>query len=199
VTSDGPGSKPESSGLPSDSQLEKSRILVVDDREENLIALDSLLSPLGHEVVLARSGEEALKQAFRRTFAVIVLDVRMPMLNGFETATILRNRETYRDTPIVFTSAHDVEVADLLGSYVAGATDFVEGPGHDDLLKFKVDSFVAMHRKNEAARKSAQEVAAAFEFLKKETRQSEPVMKGILLLERALLNLEQDLSKRIAR
>src|SRR5207247_3058861 len=109
------------SAVPGALLPEKAIILIVDDRHENLIAFETLLAPLGHEIVLAHSGEDALKQAIRRSFGVIVMDVRMPGLTGFETASILRKREAYRVTPIIFTSAHDVEVADVLGGYVAGA------------------------------------------------------------------------------
>ena len=182
---------------------EKASILIVDDRHENLVAFETLLAPLGHEIVLAHSGEDALKQAIRRSFGVIVMDVRMPGLTGFETASILRKREAYRVTPIIFTSAHDVEVADVLGGYVAGATDFVETPGNSDLLKFKVASFVELHLKFERTRKRAQEVYKAFESLKSELAKTGG--RGSLLerqsseVEQALLRLEGELSNRSPR
>ena len=79
-------------------------ILIVDDREENLVAVEALLEPLGHELVLAHSGEEALKHLLTREFAVILLDVQMPNLDGFETAALIKQRERTRRIPIIFGS-----------------------------------------------------------------------------------------------
>ena len=195
---------PESAdrSLPGAYPSERAGILIVDDHQENLVAFEALLSPLGHEIVVAHSGSEALERAFRRTFAIILLDVRMPEMNGFETAAILRKRESYRDTPIIFTSAYTVAVSDLLGGYVAGATDFVETPVDAELLKFKVAGFVKLHLKTERVRKSAHEVATAFDSLKIDVGKGIPstsLLDRMSRLEQSLAKLETDLSSRTSR
>jgi CheY-like chemotaxis protein len=203
MTSGKEGSNPGPAGsapgnLP---QGQKGNILVVDDRAENLTAFESLLAPLGHQIILARSGQEALELAFHRTFAVVVLDVRMPSMNGIETAAILRKRESYRDTPIIFTSAYRIAVDDMIGVYVAGATDFMESPVDEELLKFKVASFVERHFKAERVRARAQEVARAFESLRLEVGREMPansVQRRLAALEQALIGLDQELLTRIS-
>ena len=80
-------------------------VLLVDDRAENLLALEAILEPLGQELVRAHSGEEALRELLRRDFAVILLDVQMPDLDGFETAAIIRERDRSRHVPIIFVTA----------------------------------------------------------------------------------------------
>src|SRR5262249_34365689 len=83
----------------------RARILIVDDRPENLMAREAILEPLGHELVRADSGEAALRAVLRRDFACILLDVQMPGLNGFETAEMIKRRERSRYTPIIFLTA----------------------------------------------------------------------------------------------
>ena len=85
--------------------MRSSAILLVDDREENLLALEAVLEPLGCRLVTARSGEEALKALLQGEFAVILLDVQMPGLDGFETAELIRGRERSRSVPIIFVTA----------------------------------------------------------------------------------------------
>src|SRR5438270_12229615 len=82
-------------------------ILLVDDHPANLLALEAVLADLGHTLVKARSGEEALRLLLGQDFAVVLLDVQMPGLDGFETATLIRSRERSRHTPIMFLTAHD--------------------------------------------------------------------------------------------
>lgn len=192
-------SAPGSAGRPEASPTGKAAVLVVDDRRENLVAFEAVLNPLGYDVVLARSGAEALEKAFRRTFAVVVMDVRMPTMGGFQTATILRKRETYRVTPIIFTSAHSVESADLATCYVAGATDFIETPAEGELLKFKVEAFVQLHFKNERLRMRAREVTEYFDSLKLEVdrgRHEAPLLARMSQLEQALRIFETELLSR---
>ena len=193
------GSAPGSAGRADPSPPGKSSILLVDDRNENLVAFESVLSSLGQDIVLAHSGAEALEKAFRKTFAVIVMDVRMPVLGGFQTATILRKREAYRVTPIIFTSAYTVAAADLAGCYVAGATDFIETPADGDLLKFKVNAFVELHFRTERTRKCARDVAADFEAVKLDVargRYEKPLVERVSRLEQSLLRLETQISGR---
>ena len=92
--------------IPTDSELAV-RILLVDDQPANLVALKAILEGISPHIVMARSGREALKQLLLADFAVILLDVKMPDMDGFETATLIRGRERSRDTPIIFLTAAD--------------------------------------------------------------------------------------------
>jgi len=194
------GSAPGPAGRAPESPPGQAGILIVDDRQENLIAFEAVLATLGHDIVLAHSGAEALERAFRRTFAVVGMDVRMPGLGGFQTAAILRKREAYRVTPIIFTSAYGVSTADMAGSYVAGATEFIETPADAELLKYKVNAFVQLHFRNERLRKCAQEIASEFESLKLEAARGNPgkaLLERMSRVERSLLSLERELSGRV--
>jgi|ERR1043166_6907924 CheY-like chemotaxis protein len=193
------GSAPGSAGRADASPPGQAGILIVDDRQENLTAFEAVISSLGHEIVLAHSGAEALERAFRKTFAVIVMDVRMPILGGFQTAAILRKREAYRVTPIIFTSAYAVSADDIAPSYVAGATDFIETPADSELLKYKVQAFIQLHFRNERIRTRARRFANELEALKLEVarnRQDKPLLDCFRALEETLLRLEVDLSGR---
>src|SRR5687768_109674 len=103
-------------------------ILIVDDRPENLLALEAVLGPLGQPVVQARSGEEALRRALEHDFAVVLMDVQMPDLDGYETAKLLRSRTRTRSTPIIFITAIDREHGNVLKGYEHGAVDYIVKP-----------------------------------------------------------------------
>ena len=103
------------------------RILMVDDRAENLLALEAILHGLGHELVKASSGEEALKRLLTEDFALILLDVQMPGMDGFETATHIKQRERTRDVPILFLTAKAMQ-GDRDKSVAAGASDYITKP-----------------------------------------------------------------------
>ena len=120
-------------------------LLLVDDRPENLLALEAVLEPLGHRLVRAESGEEALRQLLRDDIAVIVLDVQMPGLDGFETAAAIKGRERTRDIPIIFLTALSREPEHRLLGYATGAVDYIFKPVEPDLLRAKVAVFVELH------------------------------------------------------
>jgi signal transduction histidine kinase/DNA-binding response OmpR family regulator len=123
------------------------RVLVVDDDEKNLRALAALLARVPAEIVLARSGEEALGHLLRGDFAVILLDVKMPGMSGLETAALVRERERSRRTPIIFLTAFTRTEAQLLGAYRLGAVDFLTKPVQpEEVLREKVAWFVESHR-----------------------------------------------------
>src|SRR5688572_15277644 len=103
-------------------------ILIVDDVPSNLMALESCLDVLGHDVVRAGSGEEALGHVLRRDFAAILLDVIMPGMDGFETAALIRERERSRLTPILFLTAADRVPEHALKGYSLGAVDYILKP-----------------------------------------------------------------------
>jgi signal transduction histidine kinase/CheY-like chemotaxis protein len=122
-------------------------VLAVDDDEKNLRAIAALLGEVPAEIVLARSGEEALRRLLQADFAAIVLDVQMPGLSGFETAALIRERERTRRTPIIFLTAHARTEGDLLRGYALGAVDFLTKPVLPaEVLREKVSWFVAARR-----------------------------------------------------
>lgn len=143
-------------------------ILVVDDRRENLLAMEALLGMLGQNIVTAGSGEEALRQVLSTDFAVILLDVSMPTLDGFETAALIRERRRSRDTPIIFITAALKNEAQIFKGYAAGAVDYIIKPVVPDILRSKVLIFVDLARKtaelrrlNESLELRTAELAAA--------------------------------------
>ena len=131
------------------SAAENARILLVDDRPENLLALEAILEPLGHDMVRANSGEEALRQVLVSDFAVILLDVQMPGINGFETAKLIKSRERSKYTPIIFLTAISKEDAFVFEGYSVGAVDYMFKPFHPDVLRSKVAVFVDLYLKTE--------------------------------------------------
>jgi CheY-like chemotaxis protein len=134
---------------------EQVRILLVDDRPENLVALEAILSSLDHELVLARSGEEALKALLTHEFALILLDASMPGMDGFETAARIKRREKTRDTPIIFLTALNNEPQHAFRGYEVGAVDYLTKPFDPWILRAKVSVFVDLYRKNRQLRAQA--------------------------------------------
>ena len=132
----------------------RAKILVVDDEPKSLFALQELLSALGQTLLTAQSGEEALRLALRHDFAVILLDVRMPGMDGFETARLIRGRERSRQTPIIFLTAQADEMTSMFRGYAVGAVDYLMKPVVPDVLKSKVAVFVELHMKSERLRES---------------------------------------------
>ena len=133
---------------------EKAKILLVDDEPKSLFALQELLSQLGQNLMVAQSGEEALRLALKNDFAVILLDVRMPGIDGFETAKLIRNRERSRLTPIIFLTAAADEMTSMFRGYEVGAVDYLMKPVVPEILKSKVSVFVELHRKSERLKES---------------------------------------------
>src|SRR5947209_3143473 len=141
------------------SQPERARVLLVDDDERNLLAVATVLEDLG-EVVLAHSGEEALRYLLKGEFAVILLDVYMPGMDGYETAQIIRSRDQTKGIPIVFLSAVNKETEHLLRGYSMGAVDYVFKPVDPVILRSKVAVFVELFEKSkEVERKARHEQA----------------------------------------
>ncbi len=145
---------------------ERARVLLVDDDERNLLAVSTILEDLG-EVVTARSGEEALRHLLKGEFAVILLDVYMPGMDGYETAQIIRSREQTKGIPIVFLSAVNKEAEHLLRGYSMGAVDYVFKPVDPIVLRSKVAVFVELFEKTrEIERKARHEQALLDENLR---------------------------------
>ena len=138
----------------------RARILIVDDDERNAFAAGNALEGLGCDLVVARSGEEALKRLLVDDFAVILLDLHMPGMDGYETAELIRARRRSRDTPIVFLTAVFRDEAHLFQAYSAGAVDVVFKPVDPFILRSKVSILVDLHLKTEEVRRQAEAASA---------------------------------------
>src|SRR5688500_1180677 len=124
------------------------KILVVDDREDNLMSIESILQQDGYQIVKATSGRQALKVLLSQIdFALILMDVQMPNLSGFETASLIYEREKLRHIPIIFVTAHDYGDENMFKGYQTGAVDFIYKPINPDFLRMKVSVFVDLYRK----------------------------------------------------
>jgi signal transduction histidine kinase len=140
-------------------------VLLVDDKPENLLALEGVLKPLGARLVKARSGEEALLHLLRETFAVILLDVQMPRLDGLQTAELVKQREQTRHIPIIFITALSRETAYVFKGYEHGAVDYLLKPIDPGILRAKVRVFCDLFVRGEQIRKRAFESEAKDVFL----------------------------------
>ena len=125
----------------------QARILLVDDRPENLIALDAILSPLNQILVPVRSGEEALQALVADEFAVVLLDIVMPGMSGIETAARIKQNAKIRDVPIIFLTAAIAQPEQPFLSYAAGAVDYLAKPFDPGVLMAKVSIFVDLYLK----------------------------------------------------
>lgn len=158
-----PQSTEDSPALAGDANADKANILVVDDRPENLLVFKSTLDELGQQVVTARSGEEALKRLLEEDFAVILLDVNMPGMDGLELATFIRGRHKTARTPIIFLTAYAEEMRTAKG-YALGAVDYIMTPVMPDILRTKVRVFVELYlMTRQAQRQADQRIAFARE------------------------------------
>src|SRR5437763_3872234 len=151
--------EPEQVALP---EIRRPRVLLVDDDERNLLAVQSTLEDLG-EVVLAHSGEEALRYVLKGEFAVILLDVYMPGMDGYETAQIIRSRDQTKGIPIVFLSAVNKESEHQLRGYAMGAVDYVFKPVDPIILRSKVSVFVELFEKSKEVERKARHEQALLE------------------------------------
>ena len=138
-------------------------ILLVDDHEDNLLALEAILEPTGFRLVRARSGEEALKALLRDEFAAILLDVQMPGLDGFETAALIRARERTRAVPIIFVTAISTAPEHVFRGYDAGAVDYLFKPVDPVVLRSKVEVFGELHERGQALAAREELLRATFE------------------------------------
>src|SRR5438552_16440853 len=131
----------------------KVNVLLVDDDATKRFALRTILAPLGETIVEASSGADALRQLLRQEFAVVLLDVRMPMMDGFETAQLIRQRPRSELTPIIFVTALDKAETDMGRGYELGAVDFVFAPVVPAILRAKVGVFVDLYRAQQELRR----------------------------------------------
>jgi len=137
----------------------KVSLLIVDDQEQKLLALEVVLAELGEEIVRANSGDQALRFLLNREFALILLDVNMPGMDGFETARLIRQRKSCEHTPIIFITAYPDEMLAARG-YSLGAVDYILAPVIPDVLRTKVRVFVELYRKTTETRRQADRLRA---------------------------------------
>src|SRR5437868_12468473 len=125
------------------------KVLCVDDLPGNLLALEATLDGLGLDLVMARSGQEALRRLLDQDFALILMDVKMPHMDGFETAEVIRQRERCQHTPIIFLTASERDERQMFKGYSLGAVDYLCKPIVPEVLRSKVAVFVDIHRQAE--------------------------------------------------
>src|SRR5688572_7458270 len=172
-------------------EKQKVNILIVDDRAENLLALEAILGDLDENLVMVRSGMEALKCILHQEFALILLDVKMPVMDGFETAVLIRERERSRHTPIIFLTAVSTSETHMFTGYSIGAVDYILKPFVPEILKSKVHVFVDLYRKTEEVKRQAK-------LLRQTNKELDQINKEILILykeietKNAELQIERD-------
>ena len=165
--SEGPTPAPQATGNPVSPPDATStyrgpvEILLVDDRPENLLALEAILEPLNQKLVRAHSGDEALRKLLRHDVAVILLDVQMPGINGFETARIIKSRERTKYIPIIFLTAISKDEEYVFEGYSVGAVDYLAKPFQPDILRSKVNVFVDLYLKQKQLSEQQQMLRAS--------------------------------------
>ncbi|MFJ7073224.1 two-component system response regulator [Streptomyces sp. NPDC098781] len=168
---------------------ERAGILLVDDMEDNLIALEAVLGSLNEPLVRARSGEEAMKALLRRRFALVLLDVRMPGMDGFETAANIKRLDQTKDVPIIFLTGAEDEPGYAFRGYATGAADYLTKPFDPWVLRAKVTVFLDLHRKKRQLER----------LLSREHLQSKELSAQLAALEEQLSDTDPDLTDLRAR
>src|SRR3954471_3979397 len=164
------------------------KILLVDDREDNLLSIETILEPGGYKFVKASSGRQALKILLTEfDFAMILMDVKMPNLSGFETASLIYERERLRHIPIIFITAHSHDEENIFKGYKTGAVDYIYKPINPDLLRAKVSVFVELYRKNHQLIAQEQKLIAINKNLENEINERKNSEEKIKLLTLQLL------------
>ena len=171
--------------------LEKSspvRILAVDDREDNLFSIETILERENYVIVKANSGRAALKILLQQhDFTLILMDVQMPDMNGFETASLIYEREKLRNIPIIFITAHDHGEEKMYEGYRMGGVDFIYKPINPELLRYKVSVFVELYQKTNQLLNHERKLLSANRKLEKEVEERKLSEEKIRLLNQQLL------------
>ncbi|HEY9046788.1 MAG TPA: response regulator [Ohtaekwangia sp.] len=179
------------------------KILLVDDREDNLLSIETILEPNGYHFVKARSGREALKILLNEfDFAMILMDVKMPNLNGFETASLIYERDRLKHIPIIFITANNFGDENMYKGYQAGAVDYIFKPINPDVLRAKVAVLVDLYQKTHTLKIQEQKLIAINKSLENEVKEriaSEEKVKT--LNQELLINIErlQSVNKELDR
>ncbi len=169
------------------------KILLVDDKENNLLSLESILWQEGYKIIRANSGKEALKILLKDfDFTLILMDVEMPDMNGFDTASLIYQREKLKHIPIIFITAHSYGDENLFKGYRAGAVDYIYKPIQPDLIRAKVMVFAELYRKNHLLMAQEQKLVAANRNLEIEIKDRIASEEKVKELNRQLLeNISQ--------
>ncbi|HEY2583240.1 MAG TPA: response regulator, partial [Mucilaginibacter sp.] len=137
------------------------KVLLVDDNENNILSMEVSLEQDGYTFFRASSGREALRILLKEEdFSLILLDVKMPIMDGYETAELIYQRDKFKHIPIIFITAHDYEEAAVFKGYQAGAVDFIRKPFNPEILRSKVAVFAELHKKNQLLRKQEEKLHA---------------------------------------
>jgi light-regulated signal transduction histidine kinase (bacteriophytochrome) len=164
------------------------KILIVDDREDNLLSVETVLEPDGYRIVKANSGRQVLKILLSDfDFALILMDVQMPNLNGFETASLIYERERLRHIPIIFITANNYGEENIFKGYRAGAVDYIYKPVNPELLRAKVSVFVDLYRKNHRLLAQEQKLVAINKSLELEVHERKASEEKVIELNHQLL------------
>lgn len=166
---------------------------MVDDREDNLFSIETILAADGYTFIKANSGRQALKILLKEwDFALILMDVKMPNLNGFETATLIYEREKLKHIPIIFITANNYGDENIFKGYKAGAVDYIYKPINPDLLRAKVSVFVDLYKKNRRLLLQEQNLKSANESLEKEIEVRKQSEQEVINLNNQLIeNIHQ--------
>ena len=175
-----------------DAASRQNQYLMVDDHPQNLLALEAVLGDTGQNLVKAGSGREALKRLLKQDFALILLDVQMPGLDGYETAALVREREQSRHTPIIFLTAINQSDAQVFKGYSTGAVDYMFKPFEPEVLKAKVAVFVDLYRAMQEIKRQADMLHQANEELESEIVERRKA-------EAALQQVHDELEARVER
>ncbi|MFY9153279.1 MAG: ATP-binding protein [Prolixibacteraceae bacterium] len=171
-------------------------ILMVDDKPENLVALESIIGDPSYILVKVNSGRDALREVLRTDFALILLDIQMPEIDGYEIARIIRQRDRSKNTPIIFLTAINYDEKNVLMAYEKGAVDILFKPINAVILKSKVNVFVELYRKTRDIERSKNEISQAKEKLEIQTQKlqasEEQLRTQQALLQKANHQLEEN-------
>ena len=164
------------------------KILLVDDREDNLMSIEAILAPNGYHFVKANSGRQALKVLLSEfDFAMILMDVKMPNLNGFETATLIYEREKLKHIPIIFITANNYGDENVFKGYQSGAIDYIFKPFNPDVLRAKVAVLIDLYKKNRLLQEQEQKLIAINRNLEREISDRKNSEEKVKQLNRKLL------------
>lgn len=164
------------------------KILLVDDREDNLLSIETILQPSGYKFVKANSGRQALKILLSEfDFAMILMDVKMPNLNGFETAALIYEREKLKHIPIIFITANNYGDENMFKGYQTGAVDYIFKPINPDVLRAKVGVLIDLYKKTRQLHEQEQKLIAINKSLEIEIKDRKASEEKVILLNRQLI------------